>query len=245
MIDREFDILDISRNRQIPVAVYLPEGELLNIPVVIHSPGYGGGQQKFIKYSQGIGNWPYKDNTYLAEFFTNRGYAFISIQHDIVGDADGLETLDSNAVQAIARKHLWERGMVNIFFCIEELKKQNMSLNFEKFIISGHSNGGDISKYFANHHPELVSYVIVLDGRRCPISPNANLKLLMFEANDTTTDEGVIPGKGDPKPGERANLEWVIVKPRNALHQSYCDSGEQVDVREHTCKAIQWFLDNF
>ncbi len=72
-------------------------------------PQLCGDQETFKKYEKGLLSQPYKQNTYLAKFFTDCGYAFISIQHDIVGDKDGLETLDPNAVQAIARKHLLER----------------------------------------------------------------------------------------------------------------------------------------
>ena len=132
--------------------------------------------------------------------------------------------------------------MVNILFVIQELKKQNLSLDLKKFIIGGHSNGGDIAKFFANHHPKSVSHVIVCDGRRCPVSSDANLKILMFEANDTTTDEGVIPGKGDPKIGERNNLEWIIVKPKNAVHISYNDGGQEEDVKKQVLRTIEWFL---
>lgn len=178
---------------------------------------------------------------FLAEFFTNKGYAFISIQHDILGDNDGLETLDPNAAQAIVRKPLWERGMKNIFFVIAELKKQNLELNFNEFIIGGHSNGGDIAKYFANHHPDLVSHVIALDARRCPISPTAKLKVLMFEANDTTTDLGVIPGSGDCNNHERDNLEYIIAKPKNATHAGYNDTGTN-EIKHQVCSTIEWFL---
>lgn len=240
-MSRIFDIIffDSSRNREIPVCIYLPNAPEKDIPVVINSPGYGGGQEAFEQYTKGLKPWPYKQNSYLAEFFTRKGYAFISIQHDILGDKDGLETLDQNAIQAVVRKHLWERGMANILFTISELKSRNLGLNLEKFIICGHSNGGDIAKFFTNHHPEKISHVISLDGRRCPLNPEVNIKLLSFEANDTSTDSGVIP-----KEGWRKNLEWVIIKPKNALHQSYCDEGEE-DVKRQVCKTIEWFMESF
>jgi hypothetical protein len=242
---KDFTFFDISRNRQIPICIYLPDVTTTKMSVVINSPGYGGGQEAFEKYQKGLSPWPYKQNTYLAKFFTDCGYVFISIQHDIIGDKDGLETLDPNAVQSIARKHLWERGVANILFAIEELKKQNLNLNLDKFIISGHSNGGDIAKHFANHHSEKITYVISLDGRRCPLNPNINLKLLSFEASDTSTDIGVIPNEGTQENPLRQNLEWVIVKPKNAIHQSYCDDGKEEDVKQLVCKTIKWFLNNF
>jgi hypothetical protein len=242
---KDFTFLDISRNRQIPICIYLPDITTTKMSVVINSPGYGGGQEAFEKYQKGLSPWPYKQNTYLAKFFTDCGYVFISIQHDIIGDNDGLETLDPNAVQSIARKHLWERGMANILFVIEELKKQNLNLNLDKFIISGHSNGGDIAKYFANHYSKKISHVISLDGRRCPLNSQANIKLLSFEANDTSTDTGVIPNEGTQENPLRQNLEWIIIKPKNAVHQSYRDDGKEEDVKQLVCKTIKWFLNNF
>ncbi len=245
MITKEFDFFDSTRNRKVPVIVYLPKNITDNIQTIIYNPGYGGGQEAFAEYDNGIRTWPYKNNTYLARFFTEKSYAFISIQHDIIGDEDGLETLDPKAIQAIARRHLWERGVENVLFAITELKKQNLGLNLEKFILGGHSNGGDISKYFANLYADKVSHLIICDGRRCPISPDANLKMLMFEANDTSTDAGVIPDEGTQENPKRINLEWVIVKPKNALHQSYDDDGQEVDVKQQVCRTIEWFLSCF
>ena len=245
MLIKEFNFFDSARNRMVPVVVYLPDNINNRADSVIYNPGYGGGQEAFDEFQNGVKPWPYKNNTYLAQFFTEKSCAFISIQHDMPEDKDGLETLDPKAVQAIVRKHLWERGVQNMLFAIEELKKQKLGLNFEKFILGGHSNGGDIAKYFANLYPNLISHLIICDGRRCPIEPNADLKILMFEASDTSTDLGVIPDEGSPENPKRTNLEWVIVKPKNALHLSYCDSGKEDDVKQKVCETIKWFISNF
>jgi hypothetical protein len=244
MITKEFVFLDHVRNRSIPVIVYLPQDITGKINTIIYSPGYVE-QGFFSEFEKGVRSWPYKNNTYLAKFFTESGYAFVSIQHDILGDKDGIETLDQKEIQAIVRKPLWERGVKNILFVAKELEKQNLDLNLEKFIIGGHSNGGDIAKYFANLYPDMVSHLIVCDGRRCPISHQANLKILMFEANDTSTDIGVIPNEGTEVNPRRTNLEWVIVKPKNALHKSYSDDGEDDEIKKQVCRTIDWFLNNY
>ena len=44
----------------------------------------------------------------------------------------------------------------------------------------GHSNGGDISMYFAQQHPEMVSQVITLDNLRVPFVLNEKAKILSF-----------------------------------------------------------------
>jgi pimeloyl-ACP methyl ester carboxylesterase len=241
MIIKEFIFLDQTRNRQIPTLVYLPTIPTANIKTVIYAPGYEG-QQELAQADREGYKWPYKNHHYLAEFFTNRGYAFVTIQHDMLGDNDGLETLDPKALQAIARGHLWERGVENTLFVIAELKKQQPALSLDKFIIGGHSNGGDIAKYFANNHPQLISHVIVCDGRRCPIATNIDIKILMFEASDTSTDLGVIPSEGTRASPQRFNAEWMIIKPKDSLHVSYCDDGEQV-IKNYVCRAIDWFLE--
>ena len=220
MIIKKFNFIDEKRDREIPIIIYSPKIETNNI--VIYNPGYGGGPEAFIKCQNGERKYPFEQAEYLAKFFTNKGYNFISIQHDLITDQDGLETLNWKDDQKVIRRHLWERSEKNILFIIEELKKECPKWNLNKFIIGGHSNGADSAKFFANNHCELISHVISLDGRRCPVDSNAQLKLLMFEANETLPDDGVIPNKRNPNnyndafPDDRKNLEWVIIKPKNA-----------------------------
>ena len=234
----DLTLIDSSRARAIPVCVYLPDGDNSNLPVIIFSNGYQSQddlKQQDVKPA-------YKNHTYLAEFFSNKGYGFITIQHDILGDKDGLETIDPTLPQAQARRHLWERGEQNILFVINELKQKLPQLNFDKFIIGGHSNGGDIAKFYANNHVESISHIIVMDGRRCPIEPGKDLKLLIFEATDTSTDIGVIPDEGTETNPKRKNLEWVIIKPKHALHASYSDSNITNELKKYVLGAINWFV---
>lgn len=152
----KLNLLDTSRNRKIPVLVYSPMNQ--SSKVVIYNPGYGEGSENMAKAEAGERKWPMEQAEYLAKFFTGKGYNFISIQHDLPTDTGGLETLDPNAVQAIVRKPLWIRGEQNIHFVIQELKKEFQVFNFDKFIIGGHSNGGDIAKFFANNHEERLNW---------------------------------------------------------------------------------------
>ncbi len=59
-------------------------------------------------------------------------------------------------------------------------------------ILGGHSNGGDIAKYFAGLYPKMVRSLVLFDARRAKLRPQLPLSVLMFEADDTTTDIGVI-----------------------------------------------------
>lgn len=137
---------------------------------------------------------------------------------------------------------MWIRGEINIFFILSEIKKLLPNLNTERFIISGHSNGGDIAKFFACYHPEMITNIIVMDARRCPLKPKTNLRLLSFEANDTSTDLGVIPDEGTEENQKRTYLEWVIIKPKNALHESYLDTYITDEIKHSVLSAIEWFL---
>jgi pimeloyl-ACP methyl ester carboxylesterase len=234
----DITLTDHARARTIPICVYTPLNTGANIPVVIFGPGYQGQDT----LTEPEAKLECKNYEYLAEFFTNKNYAFISIQHDILGDNDGLETIDPNAVQAEVRKHLWVRGEQNIIFVINELKQRFPEFYLDKFIIAGHSNGGDIAKFYANNHPEQISSVITLDARRCPIKPAANLRLLMFEALDTSTDLGVIPDQGTEQNPKRVNLEWVIIKPHNATHISYNGGYITDEIKQVVFRGIDWFL---
>ena len=235
----ELNLFDNSRARPVPVIIYTPENAIDNLPIVIFGPGYQ--KQEHLINPDFIDE--YKQWEYLAEYFTSKGYAFISIQHDIIGDNDGLEFIDKSLAQSVARKHLWIRGEMNILFIIKELKQKFSNFNFDKFIISGHSNGGDIAKFFANNRSETISSVIIFDARRCPIADNSKQKLLMFEAGDTSTDIGVIPDEGTEKDPKRINLEWMIIKPKDALHVSYCGDLITEELKEKVYKGIDFFLE--
>ena len=236
----ELELIDSSRSRSVPVIIYTPKNAQNTLPIVIFNPGYQA--QEHLANPNFINE--YKQWEYLAKYFTSKGYLFISIQHDILGDTDGLEFLTKSSSQVEARKHLWVRGEENILFVRNELKKKFSNFNFAEFMISGHSNAGDISKFFANNRPEMISSVITFDARRCPISPCTKQKLLMFEATDTSTDIGVIPSEGTQDNPNRMELEWVIIKPKDALHVSYCGDIITENLKQKVYKGIDYFLDS-
>jgi pimeloyl-ACP methyl ester carboxylesterase len=231
-----FDFYDESRKRQVPVSVYLPEKEGNNLPTIVFGPGYQG--QEDIQKEELV----YKKYTYLAEYFTAKGYAFASIQHDVFGDVDGLEKVDPNAIQDEARRHLYIRGEANILFALAQLAHKNLPLRLDKLILSGHSNGGDIAKYFANQHPDLVRCVILFDARRARLRSASPLCVLMFEADDTTTDTGVIAEPVQGNNAMRANLDLTVIKPSGALHASYIDGEITEPLKKKVYAALDWFL---
>jgi hypothetical protein len=72
-----FDFYDESRKRKVPVSVYLPEKEGNKLPTIVFGPGYQGleglAEEELLK------SYKCKQYTYLAEYFTAKGYAFVSI----------------------------------------------------------------------------------------------------------------------------------------------------------------------
>lgn len=234
----ELNLFDKARSRNIPILIYTPDKLSKNTPIVIFNPGYQ--EQKDLTKPGNI--LAYKKWKYLAEYFVKKDYAFIAIQHDLLSDTDGLETLDPKLPAVKARKHLWLRGEQSILFVINELKQKYPEFNFDKFIIVGHSNGGDIAKFFANHHEEMVSNAIVFDGRRCPIKPGSKQRLLIFEATDTSTEIGVLPDEGSQDNPKRMNLEWIIIKPKDAFHTSYRGDMITEELKAKVFKAIDFFL---
>jgi predicted peptidase len=250
MQTQEITLHDQSTNRKFPVMIYLPDNfdKKNKLKTVI----FGNGFQEQERFKNGL-DFYCKNYTYLAKFFTKKGYAFISLQFEIPGDSDSLENLDlSNQTQAEARKHLWVKDEKIIFFVLEELKKLNLNLDLNKFIISGHSNGADVAKYFTNNHPEMISYAIIFDGRRCTIKQRIKAKFLIFEALDTAPDIGIFPDEGTVDNPKRENIEWVVVKPKNAFHRSYTDKidnkNEELynpELKQKIYNTIEWFLNNF
>ena len=231
-----FDFYDESRKRQVPVSVYLPENASNPLPTIVFGPGYQG--QEDLQKEELV----YKRYTYLAEYSTAKGYAFVSIQHDVFGDVDGLEKVDPNTIQDEARRHLYIRGEANILFTLAQLEQQNLPLRLDNLILSGHSNGGDIAKYFANQHPDLVHCVILFDARRARLRSASPLSVLMFEADDTTTDVGVIAEPVQDNNTMRANLDLTVIKPSGALHASYIDGEITEPLKKKIFTTLDWFL---
>lgn len=232
-----FDLYDKVRQRKVPIIVYLPTTHSAQLPVVIFNPGYQGQEELLTE------KLVYSNYCYLAEYFTNKHYAFITIQHDILGDDDGLETIDPDAIQDSARKHLYIRGEENILFVLKELRNKKIPIPLDKFIIGGHSNGGDIAKYFINNNPYLVNALVLLDARRAFLRPQHPVKVLMFEADDTTTDDEVIALPIQGNNDMRSNTDLIIVKPQHALHQSYSDDYITSSLKARIYRCLDMFLE--
>ena len=116
--------------------------EMVELPVVILSHG---NTVKHTEYS------------FLTNTFAARGYLVVSIQHDLDTD-DPMVTKASE--EYVGRRMQYNRGAFNIKFAIEQMKEQYPNADYDHLTLIGHSNGGDISMYFAKLHPDMVKKVV-------------------------------------------------------------------------------------
>ncbi len=150
---------------------------MITLPVVILSHG---NTVRFTEYS------------FLANVFAARGYMVVSIQHDLETDEPMVTKVGE---QYVGRGMQYNRGIANIMFAIDQLKKLQPNSDYRHLTMVGHSNGGDISMYFAKRYPELIKKVVTLDNLRVPFMTDGKFKILSFRSKDPVfkADPGVVP----------------------------------------------------
>jgi len=170
--------------------------------------------------------------SFLANILAARGYLVASIQHDLPNDAP-LMTKEGSLY--VGRLGVYERGEQNIFFAIRELKKVEPNADYDHLTLVGHSNGGDISMFFAQQHPDLVQRVVTLDNLRVPILKSGP-KILSFRSKDPVfkADPGVVP---DDKDAKKAGIDIIRT---DAQHTDMSDRGP-----DSVKTKIQDTLDHF
>ena len=216
---------DKTRNRPIEVDIAVRRDKemqanagMLTLPVAILNHG---NTVKFTEYS------------FLANVFAARGYMAVSIQHDLDSDAP---LVTKKGELYVGRLPVYQRGVENILFAVNELKKIQPNSDYDHLTMVGHSNGGDISMYFAKMHPEEVRKVVTLDNLRVPFMTDGKFKILSFRSEDAVfkPDPGVVP---DDDICEKLGITVVHT---GAQHTDMSDRGPDV------LKAkIQALLDKF
>jgi hypothetical protein len=173
--------------------------------------------------------------SFLANVFAARGYLVASIQHDLPTDAP---LMTKQGSLYVGRLKVYERGEANILFAIGELKKMQPNADYDHLTMVGHSNGGDISMFFAQQHPELVRRVVTLDNLRVPfVTDDKALKILSFRSHDPhfQTDPGVLP---TDKGAKEAGIDIVKTE---AQHTDMSDRGPD-SVKESIQNSLDKFL---
>lgn len=136
----------------------------------------------------------FTEYSFLANLFAARGYMVVSIQHDLATDAPLVTKVGELYVGRLPNYH---RGVANIRFAVDELKKVQPNADYDHLTVVGHSNGGDISMYFAKMYPDQIKKVVTLDNLRVPFMTDGRFKIISFRSKDPIfkPDPGVIPSE--------------------------------------------------
>jgi len=191
---------------------------VIKLPVAILNHG---NTVKFTEYS------------FLANVFAARGYMVVSIQHDLATDAPLVTKVGELYVGRLPQYH---RGIANIRFAIDELKKVQPNADYDNLTMVGHSNGGDISMYFAKLYPDQIKKIVTLDNLRVPFLTDGRFKILSFRSRDPVfkADPGVVP---DDEICENAGITVVRTL---FQHNDMRDTGP-----DEAKASIQGTLDKF
>jgi hypothetical protein len=212
-------------NRPVPVDIAVrrdkemqADAGMITLPVAVLNHG---NTVKFTEYS------------FLANIFAARGYLAVSIQHDLDTDAPMVTKVGEIYVGRLPQ---YQRGIANIRFSVDELKKIEPHADYDHLTMVGHSNGGDISMYFAKQYPELIKKVVTLDNLRVPFMTDGKFKILSFRSKDPVfkADPGVVPNE------EVCEKSGITVVQTGYQHTDMSDRGP-----DNVKTTIQGMLDKF
>jgi hypothetical protein len=191
---------------------------MITLPVAILNHG---NTVKFTEYS------------FLANIFAARGYLAISIQHDLPTDAPLVTKVGEIYVGRLPQ---YQRGIANIRFAVDEMKKIEPNADYDRLTMVGHSNGGDISMYFAKMYPDEIKKVVTLDNLRVPFMTDGRFKILSFRSKDPVfkPDPGVVPNE------EVCEKSGITVVQTGYQHTDMSDRGP-----DDAKNSIQGMLDKF
>ncbi|HEY2212846.1 MAG TPA: alpha/beta fold hydrolase [Bradyrhizobium sp.] len=192
--------------------------DMIKLPVAVLNHG---NTVKFTEYS------------FLANIFAARGYMAISIQHDLPTDPPMVTKVGELYVGRLPQI---QRGVANIRFAVDEMKKVQPNADYDRLTMVGHSMGGDISMYFAKMYPDHIKKVVTLDNLRVPFTTNGNFKILSFRSKDPVfkPDPGVVPAD------EECEKAGITVVKTGFQHNDMRDTGP-----EAAKASIQSMLDKF
>jgi hypothetical protein len=192
--------------------------DMITLPVAVLNHG---NTVRFTEYS------------FLTNYFAMRGYLAISIQHDLPTDAPMVTKVGELYV---GRQPQYLRGIANIKFAVEEMKKVQPSADYDRLTVVGHSAGADISMYFGKMYPNHIKEVVTLDNLRVPFMTDGKFKILSFRSKDTQfkPDPGVVPDD------EQCEQSGITVVQTGYQHSDMSDRGS-----DNAKSAIRGMLDKF
>lgn len=167
---------------------YFNQGYKRDIPVLAYEGASNNG--KVVLFSTGFAV-KVDDYDFIGEALAAKGYLVITVQHDLEGDT--IPTAGKNIYDQ--RLPLWKRGEHNLMCIRSILSQQYPERDWNRLILGGHSNGGDLCLITARDFPEMAASVITLDHRRMPIPLSSEVPVLSIRASDYEADPGVLPSK--------------------------------------------------
>src|SRR5882762_8796105 len=191
---------------------------MITLPVAILNHG---NTVKFTEYS------------FLANVFAWRGYVAISIQHDLPTDPPMVTKVGEPYVGRLPQI---QRGIANIRFAVDQMRKIELNADFDRLTVVGHSMGGDISMYFAKMYPDQTKKVVTLDNLRVPFMTDGKFKILSFRSKDPVfkADPGVVPAD------EVCEKSGITVVQTGFQHNDMRDTGPDA-----AKASIESMLDKF
>jgi hypothetical protein len=171
--------------------------------------------------------------SFLANIFAARGYIVMSIQHDLPTDPPMVTKVGELYVGRLPQI---QRGVANIRFAVDEMKKVQPNADYDRVTMVGHSMGGDISMYFAKMYPDQIKKIVTLDNLRVPFMTEGKFKILSFRSKDPVfkPDPGVVPAE------ELCEKAGITVVNTDFQHNDMRDTGP-----DQAKASIQGMLDKF
>ncbi len=171
--------------------------------------------------------------SFLANAFAARGYLVIAPQHDLPSDPPMVTKVGELYVGRLPQI---QRGVANIKFAVEQMRKIQPHADYDRLTMVGHSMGGDISMYFAKQYPDEIKKVVTLDNLRVPFMTEGKFKILSFRSKDTQfkPDPGVVPDE------EQCEKAGITVVDTGYQHNDMRDTGP-----DSAKSSIRAMLDKF
>jgi hypothetical protein len=218
-------LFDAARNRSVPVDLYVRRDKemaayagmrVLPVAIVNHGNTVGSNEYSFI-----------------CNMLAARGFLVASIQHDLPTDPP----ISMKGYPYVGRLASYERGAANIEYVLGELRKTEPIADYDHLLVVGHSQGGDISVFYAAGHPDTVAKVVTLDNLRVPLEfVRSRLLSLRSLGGAYKPDPGVVPLEADR---EKEGIDVVMT---GAPHTDLSDRGPE-GLKERITSAISDFLD--
>lgn len=218
-------LFDTARNRSVPVELYVRRDKEMEAYA-----GMGMLPVAIVNHGNTVGSNEY---SFICNMLAARGFLVASVQHDLPTDPP----LSMKGYPYVGRLPAYERGAANIDFVLGELRKTEPIADYDRLLIVGHSNGGDISVFYAAAHPDTVAKVVTLDNLRVPLE-FVRSRLLSFRSSGGAfkPDQGVVPSEADRE------KEGVDVVMTGAPHTDLSDRGPEA-LKEKISSALSEFLD--